>query len=100
MEYYRYKCKCTFHTEETLLVGWGTRNIYWWGVPWHIGAGTFQKGVLLLGAGTSQKRGGGLGTCTVRKVSSYELNLYKERVLGTEVGQKWVLGSLFTTFLY
>ena len=28
-------------------------------MPWHIGAGTFQKGVLLLGAGTSQKKGGG-----------------------------------------
>ena len=27
-------------------------------MPCHIGAGTFQKGVLLLGAGTSQKRGG------------------------------------------
>ena len=60
MEYYRYKCRCTFHAEETLLVGWGTRNIYWWCVPWHICAGTFQKGVLLLGAGTSQKGGGGI----------------------------------------
>ena len=27
-------------------------------MPWHIGAGKFQKGVLLLGAGTSQKRRG------------------------------------------
>ena len=26
-------------------------------MPWHIGAGTSQKGVLLLGVGTSQKRG-------------------------------------------
>ena len=64
---------------------------------------------MVLGVGTTRKRGlrcghnpkkGVLGTCTVNKVGSYELVLHKERVLGTEVAQKWVIGSLFITFLY
>ena len=43
---------------------------------------------------------GVLGNVHSKKVGSYELVLHKERVLGTEVAQKWVLGSLFITYLY
>ena len=52
--------------------GGGTRDIYWWGVFWHIkkggvlGAGTTQKKGGVLGAGTTRK-GGVLGTSTTRK---------------------------------
>ena len=70
--------------------------------------GTYGGGVVL-GVGTTRIGGlrcghnpkkGVLGTCTVKTVVSYELVLHKERALGTEVAQKWVLGSLFITYLY
>ena len=88
----------------TLLVGWGHSNIYLCGC-----ALAHKGGGVVLGVGTTRKGGlrcghnpkkGVLGTCTVKKVGSYELVLHKERALGTEVAQKWVLGSLFITYLY
>ena len=76
--------------------GWGTRNIYWWGM-----SGTYkwgfqvrahpEKGVL--GAGTSPKGGGGsqeraqsekwdLRHFSCKKRGSQELNLHKRGLLG------------------
>ena len=73
------------------------------GVPLHIRGGLrcghSSKGGLM--CGHKPKKGGGYQErAQSEKVSSQELILYKERILGTEVAQKWVLGSLFITFIY
>ena len=97
--------------------GGGTRNIYWWGCALAhqkrgvLGAGTFQKGVLrcghspkkmgVLGAGTTRKRGLRHARLQPEKRGNLELVLLKERVLGTEVAQKGVLGAyLFIIFTF
>ena len=51
----------------------------------------------VLGAGTARKRGvlgpGVLGTSTTRKGGNLELFFVKREVLGSKVGQKWILGA-------
>ena len=68
MEYFRYKYRCTLHTEVTLLVGVGHSNIYWCGCALaHKGGGGGLR------CGHNPKKGV-LGTCTVKKVGSYVTN--------------------------
>ena len=49
-----------------------------------------------LRCGHGQKKGGDpgvLGTSTTRKGGNLELFLVKREVLGSKVGQKWILGA-------
>ena len=40
MEYFRYKCWCTLHTDETLLVGVENSEYILVGYAWHIQMGS------------------------------------------------------------
>ena len=96
--------------------GGGTRDIYWWGCALaHQKKGGLRcrhspkRGVL--GAGTAQKKGGfrcgnnqkkvGLRHVYNPKKGEFRTDFVKERVLGTEVAQKGVLGAyLFIIFTF
>ena len=87
---------CTTYYQLCNPGGGGTRDIYWWGVPWHtkngggvLGAGTApQKGGYYVRAGTTRKMGV-LVASTTQKWGIYNWSC-----------SKGGLGSLFIYYLY